>query len=217
MIMDRDANVWVGTDSLGLVRLNANGSSFLRDAEGVSHEAVTAVFEDREGNVWIGGADGIERLGDSAFVSYSKPEGLPTEGSNPVFVDSEDRLWFPPETGGLWWVKDGHPGRVMLDGLDRDLVYSLAGADGELWIGRQRGGLTRLSLRGGTFQTRTYTKANGLAHVQALSSDGNAVDLGKAVQLPGGPRRTTLSFAGLSLSAPDRVRYRYMLDGYDRE
>ena len=436
MIMDRDANIWVGTDSLGLVRLNADGASFLRDSDGVSREAVTVVFEDREGNIWIGGADGIERLGDSAFVSYSKPEGLPTEGSNPVWVDSEDRLWFPPETGGLWWVKNGHPGRVMLDGLDRDQVYSLAGADGELWIGRQRGGLTRISLRGGSFQSRTYTKANGLAqdsvysvyrsrdgaiwagtlsagvsvlrndkfvtyapdrglasstvasmledsngtmwfatpsglsslskggwasygvrdgipsdnincllqdstgtlwagtasglafrdggtfktpvrvpadlttqilglaedrygwlwvatsnrvlrvrrdalrrgaladgdvrefglsdglrgtegvkrhqsvfgdrmgriwfslnrsismvdparltrnsaptivHVQALSSDGAAVDLGKTVRLLGGPRRTTFSFAGLSLSAPDRVRYRYMLEGYDRE
>ena len=41
------------------------------------------VFEDREGNLWTGGASGLERLRDSAFVSYSAPEGLPTDGSNP--------------------------------------------------------------------------------------------------------------------------------------
>ena len=55
--------------------------------------------------LWIGGADGIERLGDGSFVTYSLPEGLPTGGSTPVYVDSTNRLWFPPETGGLWWAR----------------------------------------------------------------------------------------------------------------
>jgi ligand-binding sensor domain-containing protein len=169
IVIDRDANTWVGTSSDGLIRLNASGLVSLGDAEGVSRQAVTALFEDREGSLWIGGADGIERLGDSAFVTYSTPEGLPTDGSNPVFVDSEDRLWFPPVSGGLWWAKGTQHGRVALDGLDRDLVYSLAGGDGDLWVGRQRGGLTRVGLKGNAFEARTFTKSDGLAQNSVYS------------------------------------------------
>jgi ligand-binding sensor domain-containing protein/signal transduction histidine kinase len=169
MTMDRDANIWIGTGMNGLIRINAGGVASLHLDQGVSHEAVTATFEDREGSLWIGGADGIERLGDGAFVTYSMPEGLPTDGSTPVYVDPTNRLWFPPEAGGLWWAKEGQHGKITRAGLDRDLVYSLAGANGELWIGRQRGGLTRLDIQGDSFAVKTYTKADGLAEDSVYS------------------------------------------------
>ena len=76
MARDRDANIWVGTDSRGLIRFNSQGVAFLNDNDGVSREAVTAVFEDREGNLWIGSASGLERLRDSTFVTYSLPGRL---------------------------------------------------------------------------------------------------------------------------------------------
>jgi ligand-binding sensor domain-containing protein/signal transduction histidine kinase len=169
MARDRDGNIWVGTDSQGLLRLNSQGAAALQKSDGVTHEAVTAVFEDREGNLWIGGSDGVERLRDSAFVSYSSPEGLATDGNNPVFVDSEDRIWFPPAGGGLCWVKGERRGRISNDGLGRDVVYSIAGTKGELWIGRQSGGLTRLSHEHSSFIAKTYTQADGLAQNSVYS------------------------------------------------
>ena len=171
MERDRDGNVWAGTDSRGLLRINQRGVSYLDPTGEHSREAVTAVFEDREGNLWTGSASGIERLRDSAFVTYSRPEGLPSEGSKPVFVDSENRIWFPPVDGGLWWMKEGRHGSVSNDGLDHDVVYSIAGSKGELWLGRQRGGLTRLRTEGSSFTARTYTKADGLAQDSVFSVD----------------------------------------------
>lgn len=165
MAKDRDGNLWVGTDSRGLLRLNAQGVSLLDQPGKGSGEAVTAIFEDREGNLWIGSASGIERLRDSAFVTYSELEGLPTSGSNPIFVDAYERMWFAPPTGGLWWLKDGQHERVSAGGVDRDVVYSIAGRPGELWLGRQRGGLTQL--RGSA--AKTYTTADGLAQNSVYS------------------------------------------------
>lgn len=173
MTRDRDGNIWVGTDSRGLLRLNSQGVAYLDQGVDPSHEAVTAVFEGREGNLWVGSANGLERIRDSAFVTYSLPEGLPTDGSNAVFVDSENRVWFPPVNGGLWWFKEGQHGRVTNDGLGQDVVYSIAGgvANGteELWIGRQRGGLTRLRREQGVIAAKTYTQAEGLAQNSVFS------------------------------------------------
>lgn len=176
MVGDRDGNVWVGTDSLGLLRLNSQGVAALKVSDSASPQAVTALFEDREGDLWIGHADGLERLRDSAFVTYSNEEGLPTGGSIPVYVDTDDRLWFPPATGGLWWAKGSRRGRVSSQELNQDVVYSIAGGKGELWVGRQRGGLTELRFEPQSVTAKTYTQADGLAQDSVysvyLSRDG---------------------------------------------
>lgn len=172
---DQDGNLWAGTDSQGLLRINRQGVAFL-DASlspdappGARPDAVTAVFENREGNLWTGSANGIERLRDSAFVTYSQSEGVPGAGASPVFVDDENRVWFAPASGGLYWLKDGRHGRISDDGLDRDVVYSIAGRRGELWLGRQHGGLTRLRTVGGSFAAQTYTRAGGLVQDSVFS------------------------------------------------
>ena len=207
MTLDRDSNLWIGTDSLGLVRLNDRSVAFLEDPQQVKN-AVTAVFEDREGNLWAGSASSLQRLRDSAFVTYSLPEGLPSGGSNPVYVDSGNRMWFPPVDGGLWWWKDGLRGRVSLDGLDKDIVYSIAGRDGELWLGRQHGGLTQLRAENGGFTAKTYTRTDGLAENSVYSvyesRDGNvwAGTLSGGVSKFSAGRFTTYSTAdGLASNA----------------
>lgn len=168
MLKDHDGNVWVGTDSRGLLRLNRHGvASFTSETS--SPQAITALFEGREQCIWIGHADGMERLRDSAFVSYSNAEGLPTDGSNPVYVDSTNRIWFPPVNGGLWWSKDSQRGHIMMDGLNDDVVYALDGGPGELWAGRQHGGLTRLTFNSAGIAAKTWTHADGLAQDSVAS------------------------------------------------
>ena len=177
MVKDRDGNLWVGTDSQGLLRFNPQGVAAMPENGGVARNAVTAVFEDREGDLWVGGSGGIDRLRDSTFVTYSTPEGLPTDGSKPVYVDAENRMWFPPVTGGLWWVRGAHHGHISDDGLDRSVVYSIDGTKGELWVGRQSGGLTRIREEQGSFTAKSYTQADGLAqnsvYAVYLARDGS--------------------------------------------
>ncbi len=166
MLADRDSNIWLGTNSRGLLRLNAHGVSALAAPE---IEAITAIFEDREGNVWAGGGAGLMRLRDTPFVAYSRPEGLPSGGDSPVFVDPAGRTWFAPVSGGLQWFRDEQRGRVSNDGIDRDLVYSITGRNDDLWIGRQRGGLTHLRPQGASFGSVTYRQADGLAQNSVYS------------------------------------------------
>ena len=163
MLADRDFNIWLGTNARGLLRLNAHGvSAFAMPEVG----AITAIFEDREGSVWAGGGGGLIRLRDTPFIAYSQSEGLPAGGDSPVFVDPAGRTWFAPVSGGLEWFRDNQRGRVSSDGIDRDVVYSITGRNDDLWIGRQRGGLTHLKAGGASV---TYTQANGLAQNSVYS------------------------------------------------
>jgi signal transduction histidine kinase/ligand-binding sensor domain-containing protein len=166
---DHDGNVWVGTNH-GLFRITPDGVlSADRDSEG----EVKAVYEDREGDIWFGGARGIERLRDGMFTTYSIAQGLPSENNGPVYVDADGRTWFAPLTGGLYWLKDSRVGHITIAGLDSDIVYSISGGDGDVWVGRQRGGLTVLTKNANSFAARTYTQADGLAQNSVYSVHRN--------------------------------------------
>ena len=161
MIRDRESNVWVGTSS-GLLRIDARGAPSLEQGDLLATDPITALFEDREGNLWMGTTQGIERLRDSVFTTYSVSRGRPSESNGPIYVDSEGRTWFAPSEGGLYWLKGDKVGRLTNAELDRDVIYSISGAKGELWIGR-RGGVTHLRNNGDSFPSETYTKSQGLA------------------------------------------------------
>jgi ligand-binding sensor domain-containing protein len=163
MAKDRDSNIWIGTNSQGLLRLNNQGVSAFDQQESRSTEAVTALFEDREGNLWVGRDSSIERLRDTPFVTYAMSEGLPSDRNGPVYVDSEQRTWFAPLSGGLYWLNGSQRGSIDQAGLNNDIVYSIAQATDGLWIGRQRGGLTHLHAQGVSMTATTYTRKNGLA------------------------------------------------------
>ena len=162
MASDRESNIWVGGSS-GLYRINSRGiSSVEQSGEGLSGP-VTALFEDREGDLWAGRPRGIERFRDSAFFTYSSSRGLPSENNGPLYPDAEGRTWFAPSEGGLFWLRGTQIEKVDRAGLANDVIYSIAGGAGELWAGRQRGGLTRLYFRGAALETETYGPAQGLA------------------------------------------------------
>src|SRR5262249_41896027 len=94
---------------------------------------------------------------------YVAPE-LSRGSSGAIYLDSEGGAWLAPYEGGLYWQKGGQSGQVKEDGLEHDVVYSLTGSKGELWIGRQQGGLTRLKYDGTSFKpAETYTSAQGLS------------------------------------------------------
>ena len=162
MAYDRESNIWIGTGD-GLLRLNAGGVAALEERDPASTVAVNAIFEDREGNLWLGRAQGIERLRDTAFMTHSVPNVRASHRGGAVYVDADGRTWFAPSEGGLYWQKDGQVGQVRNDGLGEDVIYSLTGNQGELWVGRRRGGLTCLRTNGSAFTAKTYTQADGLA------------------------------------------------------
>jgi signal transduction histidine kinase/ligand-binding sensor domain-containing protein len=167
MVMDHDANVWVGTSD-GLVRIDSRGALSFERRD--SSSAVTALFEDREGNLWIGDTTGIERWRDGAFASYATVDPVMASSMGPVFIDGTDRVWFAPATGGLYWLQDGRVGDV--EALRDDVIYSIAGDGDGILVGRRRGGLTRVRAHGDrsvTFTTETFTERDGLAQDQVFA------------------------------------------------
>lgn len=176
---DHNGNLWIGTSG-GLFRLNSAGLQQMGDGQQGQGRTVTAIFEDRENNLWVGDAEGIERLCDGPFRTYSVEEKLPAEISGPLYADTSDGVWVAPSSGGLYRIDGGQAKAVVPKQLGHDVIYSIAGAGDDLWLGRRNGGLTHLahgmSARSGVHSLRTYTYTQGLAQNSVSSvfrsSDG---------------------------------------------
>ncbi|HEX5226204.1 MAG TPA: two-component regulator propeller domain-containing protein, partial [Bryobacteraceae bacterium] len=185
LLKDRNSNLWVGAGS-GLFRVNTHGTSKLSNS---ANAAVDTLFEDAEGDLWAGGPQGLERWRDGRFTTYGTPEGLPSDSNGPIYVDPDGRIWFAPLSGGLDWLDHGETKQVTIAGLDRDVVYSIAGTHDDIWVGRQQGGLTHLISQNGELKAETFTRVQGLAQNSVSSVYRSRDGSGWAGTLSGGLSR----------------------------
>ncbi|HLK20771.1 MAG TPA: two-component regulator propeller domain-containing protein [Bryobacteraceae bacterium] len=158
---DRDSNIWVAS-AQGISRITPAGvASAARNGPPPGGEVV-ALLEDHEGSLWIGNSRGIERFRDTLFLSYD-PAGLSrSENYGPLYADATGHTWFAPSRGGLFRLQGEKAEKIAADGLASDVVYAISGANDDLWVARQQGGLTHLHLEGATIAAHTYAARDGL-------------------------------------------------------
>lgn len=112
---DRDGNLWVATIGQGLWRAKSTGdvrAPLLVERttvlSGLSSDAVRAIFEDRDGNIWAGTTEGVDRLVPHRVVPWTNL-GL----VNTIDATADGRVWagtadalipFARQTGG--WRPD---------------------------------------------------------------------------------------------------------------
>jgi len=230
-----DGAVWFATPNGATVK-SANGWRQYSTADGLPSDDVTTLFEDSGRNLWIGTADGLAVMHEGRMQSL---KSIPALLRAPVLGLAED------PAGGLWIAAVDHVLRVDREKLLRGTlgasdVREFSAADGLLdaeAIKRHRiltadsRGRVWLSTNGGLVMADSDRVAAGIApalvQVEDVSADGthiegaNASSPGKerveAMTIPPRPYRVTFAFAALSLSVPDRVRFRYRLDGSDRD
>lgn len=69
ILIDQNNFIWAGFDD-GILRIENKKENFIGYANGLPHQVVTCLFEDREGNIWIGTLNGIAKLNSLAIKNY---------------------------------------------------------------------------------------------------------------------------------------------------
>lgn len=171
VIIDSKRRIWVGTSNYRGVFLfeREHGNDFLwlrsknESATTLSSDGVQSLYEDYYGNLWIGTADGLSKIGRTK--PFMQHKYLPTSyrhrvaGVKAICEDSKGDLWVGYGGGGLdridrktntrthYTTVHGDP--RSLSYFDVELIYEDRG--GMLWIGTQNGGLNSFNRQTNSF------------------------------------------------------------------
>lgn len=203
-----DGSLWVGFAGWGLGRLKDNAWYRLTTAQGLGDDFISQIVADDHGWLWCGGDHGIFRVSEQQIddaaagraarvqsIIYGQGEGLPSlqaaSGLSPgALRDRDGLLWMPMRTA----LAKINPSQLRDDREPPPVLISRVTLGGET-----------VAWYGGVLPVPD----NGAQTAMNLTSSG------AELQLPPGRRRLEFEYTALSFKAPENVRFRYRLDGYD--
>ena len=157
----------------GVFALSAQGQ--VTEIQGFARQRVNAVYEDREGALWIGTSRGAARSVGGTVTTVGVGQGLSGNLVSAIYEDGEGDVWIGTENSGVNVLRD-QPFTALTaqDGLTDDSVTALAQArDGAIWAGTNGGGLDRIDAK--TLRPSRATGKLGSDVVLALASDSQGI------------------------------------------
>ncbi len=239
LFVDADGTVWIGTVGGGLTWWHDGEMTTVTTKEGLPDNTISQILQDASGRLWLGSNRGIACLSKHELQElaagkiraiyptvYGRAEGMPSEectgGFNPAGLKTDSGwLWFPTMKGIVAIdprprVSDAPPPAVV---LEETLVDGVSAS--VLTANQQQN------------QSAIHETADGMAMLSGVASNHQASaavpaapspgriprepETARALRIPPGQHRLEFHYTGISLSAPERVRFRYRLEGLDNE
>ncbi len=225
IVEDGDGVLWIGTHGRGLLRLQNERFTAYTTKEGLSNDVVESLFADEHG-LWVGTESGLN------LVRSGKITVLPLKFD----VLMTDLFQILKDDGGHLWLSSNQGlaqlgERDLLAAADRAgdsvLVHEMISLDGRRRIefnGTSQnagwkspdGRLWFPSIKGLVVVDPAHLASNSVAppvHIEKILVDGRAVPVTDSVSVPPSGGGLELHYTATSLLVPERVRFRYQLEG----
>ena len=237
-----DGAIWMGTNGGGVVRYREGVFTTITSADGLPGDVIRALYVDADGWLWIGtegrGLARIDPKGWGALQSdpqrrriarISTRDGLFDNVIHQILEDDTGRLWMNTNRGIFWIaraealsVANGTATRVHATGYtERDGMRNregnggvqpagAKGRDGRLWFPTQDGVVVV-----NPKDVEPATQAPPLIVEQVVAGDSTLLPIADSIRLSPTQRDIRIEFTALTYLAPQNVRFRYQLNGYD--
>jgi diguanylate cyclase (GGDEF)-like protein/putative nucleotidyltransferase with HDIG domain len=227
---DRDGSLWIGTGGGGLNRLQDGKFTAYTRKQGLSSDVVMTTYEDAEGSLWIGTQNGgLNRFKDGKFTAYRMRQGLFDDAIFRILEDERGNLWMSSNRGVFHVSKqelnDFAAGKIARinsvgygtsDGMKSKECnggYQPAGwktRDGRLCFPTMKGvSIIDPKLRMDNVRLPVLVEKVGLG--------GRLVDPSAVVPLPPETSRLDFYYTALGFRAPQKIRFKYKLEGFDKD
>ena len=167
--VDRHGALWIGTPFRGIYRIVGDVVDHFDHTNGLSDDTVSDITEDREGNIWVATAKGVDRFADTSIDSLSVTEGLCGPQVSSVVASRDGSIWVGGD-GTLTQLRHGtitcfRQGRELPGGQVTSLFEDHAG---RLWVGIGQG---LWVYEGGRFRQVTRPNGGPIGFVTGIAQD----------------------------------------------
>jgi PAS domain S-box-containing protein len=228
VLEDSLGELYVATYGAGLNVLDRETGSFTairhdpEDPESLSKDDLYSLFEDSQGNLWIGTQGGVmnswsladRKAGRRRFRRITTDNGLPSNTTNAFLEDAGGDIWvstisglsrITPNNGSIKNFDTSH-------GLQGEFNYGagLKTRDGKMFFGGIQGF--------NVFDAENIVRNDHIPPVvitRVLKFD-KSIRVEEELELSHSDAMLTIEFAALDYTAPERNRYLYKLDGFDK-
>lgn len=229
MARDTHGDLWVATLG-GLSRLHNGTIVNFTTANGLESDVATTLLPRPDGTLLIGTENhGLDEWDGQSF-SEAVPSDLDRTTIHAILDDHRGRLWFATASGiarcdwkehragaggsGSQWIEFG-----TADGLRSAQMAANShpsawrSSDGNLWFATPKG---LVEVEPAHFRLNTLPPPVVLERFAVDDREQPLHGNGPALKIPAGRVHFEFDYAGLSFVAPQKVRYRYMLQGFDQ-
>ncbi len=232
---DRDQNIWIATSSLGAIEMKGDKIIIFDEKNMFTRKTVYGIAFDKNQNPWFGTEEGVYCYYKNKFLHISQHDGLSSNQAYFILPDKLDQIWIGTNHGiDVLNINDflnsgkislGHYGKSEgLVGMECNFNASFRDQEGKLWFGTVKGA----SAFNPRFEIKNYeeprSEITGIrlnftgtdlnAYAQGIDS---TTKLPLRLRLPHYKNHLTFDFIGISQTNPDKVRYRFKLEGVDND
>lgn len=245
VLEDNEGRIWVGTMD-GLMSFDSNFDSpeqiefetyrKERASSNVADNDIYVLFRDATDQIWVGVfGGGVNRLvkydkenHSPVFKSYGIQDGLNNDVVMSIIEDNDKNLWFATESGLSRFDRQTEHFRNFdkYDGflsVQMEEGSALKTENGELWVGCKEGILIFSPNKMETVNcnNRTYIVDFKVSNEDIRNLKENAlpksIKYADSITLNHNQSMFTIEFAALNFINQNRISYKYMLEGYEKE
>jgi signal transduction histidine kinase len=234
MTHDKNGDLWVATFA-GLSRLHGGKIQNYTTANGLSSNVVTALQARPNGTLIVGTQDHGWDLWDGSKFTATGINGLGQTTIHAILDDGSGHLWFATgnsiaradcpmiradslgETPGgcSHWIDFGAgDGLRSRETATNSHPSAWRSRDGHLWFATPKG---LVEIDPAHFPVNSVPPPVSLERVTVDDVPQALRGASTALKIPSGHVHFEFDYAGLSFVSPQKIRYRYKLDGFDHE
>jgi signal transduction histidine kinase/DNA-binding response OmpR family regulator/ligand-binding sensor domain-containing protein len=220
---DSEGTIWAAADSMGVAEFVPGPSAGERgrfvihgEEKGLAHLELNSIAEDHDGLLWVAASDGgLYTFDGERFTDVSKGSALEDEHVYLVACDKRNTILAGTNYGLYRYDREAQRftfyGRDEgFWGIETNVNASFTDSEGHVWFG---------TINGATHYDPDAFRANEtppLTHITGLGVFLEPTELAPGATFNYSQNHLTFDFIGISMTAPNAVRYQYMLEGLDR-